>query len=332
MRAACAAGITFLDDARYDDETGTAPIRTGYSEVRFGELFRAAGRPRGETVVANKLWWEFWPEQDAAAELDASLHRMQLDYVDVIYANPPVNGITIATMVDEVAGLVASGRARRVGDRQLAGRPAARPLAGGDTRRRPATLCRAAAVQPRATGVGRGRGDEAGTRRLRRARGRVVRPRGRRAHGQVRDRPERGPRRGAARRPALRGRGRLRPAAGGPRARARLDTRRARDRVRAPQPQRRERALRRDESRPAPPERGRARGRRRASTTSSGHDCWPSARHPPPGNVPRSRTTTPTPRNHSTSSSPTGYPGTSASSSTGATPKVSTATSTSPSR
>jgi L-glyceraldehyde 3-phosphate reductase len=112
MRAARAAGITFLDDARYDDETGSAPIRTGYSEVRFGELFRAAGWPRAETVVANKLWWEFWPEQDAAAELDASLHRMQLEHVDVIYANPPVNGITIATIVDEVAGLVASGRAR----------------------------------------------------------------------------------------------------------------------------------------------------------------------------------------------------------------------------
>jgi aryl-alcohol dehydrogenase-like predicted oxidoreductase len=112
MRAARDAGITFLDDARYDDETGTAPIRTGYSEVRFGELFRAAGWPRADTVVANKLWWEFWPEQDAAAELDASLQRMRFDHVDVIYANPPINGITIDTMVGEVAGLVAAGKAR----------------------------------------------------------------------------------------------------------------------------------------------------------------------------------------------------------------------------
>jgi aryl-alcohol dehydrogenase-like predicted oxidoreductase len=43
MRAAREAGITFLDDARYNDETGTAPMRTGWSEVVFGELFRAAG-------------------------------------------------------------------------------------------------------------------------------------------------------------------------------------------------------------------------------------------------------------------------------------------------
>jgi len=63
MLAARDAGITFLDDARYDDETGTAPIPTGYSEVLFGELFRQAGWRRDETVVANKLWWEFWPRQ-----------------------------------------------------------------------------------------------------------------------------------------------------------------------------------------------------------------------------------------------------------------------------
>src|SRR4051812_22716045 len=37
MRAAREAGINFLDDARYDDETGTAPIPSGYSEVVFGE-------------------------------------------------------------------------------------------------------------------------------------------------------------------------------------------------------------------------------------------------------------------------------------------------------
>ena len=89
MRAARDLGITFLDDARYDDETGTAPIPTGYSEVIFGELFRAAGWRRDEVVVANKLWWEFWPDQGAAAELDGSLDRMGLDHVDLIYSMEP---------------------------------------------------------------------------------------------------------------------------------------------------------------------------------------------------------------------------------------------------
>jgi L-glyceraldehyde 3-phosphate reductase len=115
MRAASDEGINFFDDARYDDETGTAPMRTGYSEVLFGELFRGAGIRRDEAVVTNKLWWEFWPEQSAAAELDASLQRMRFEYVDVIYANPPPQGLSAADLVTEVGGLVASGKARAWG-------------------------------------------------------------------------------------------------------------------------------------------------------------------------------------------------------------------------
>lgn len=115
LRAAREEGINFLDDARYDDETGTAPIPTGYSEVVFGELFRGAGIRRDEAVVANKLWWEFWPEQDAAAELDASLRRMGFGYVDVIYANAPPEGMAVADLVAAAGGLIASGKARSWG-------------------------------------------------------------------------------------------------------------------------------------------------------------------------------------------------------------------------
>ena len=115
MTAARDAGITFLDDARYNDETGTAPIASGYSEVVFGELFRATGWIRDEVVVANKLWWEFWPEQDAAAELDASLGRMGLDHVDLIYSMMPPDGLSIFDLVGQVAALVTSGRARAWG-------------------------------------------------------------------------------------------------------------------------------------------------------------------------------------------------------------------------
>ena len=115
MRAAQEHGFNFLDDARYNDETGRAPIATGYSEVVFGELFRAAGWNRADTVVANKLWWEFWPEQNAAAELDGSLARMGFEYVDLIYANPPPDGLPVGEMVAEVGELVQSGRARAWG-------------------------------------------------------------------------------------------------------------------------------------------------------------------------------------------------------------------------
>src|SRR5580693_6364677 len=106
LRAAWDEGINFFDDARYDDETGTAPMRTGYSEVVFGRLFRAAGVPRDQAVVANKLWWEFWPEQSAAAELDASLRRMEFDHVDLIYANEPPEALSLPEMVAVVGGLL----------------------------------------------------------------------------------------------------------------------------------------------------------------------------------------------------------------------------------
>jgi L-glyceraldehyde 3-phosphate reductase len=112
LRAAREEGITFFDDARYNDETGTAPIPTGYSEVLFGELFRGAGLRRADTVVANKLWWEFWPEQSAAAELEASLRRMRFDHVDLIYASPPPAGLAVPDLVTAVGGLVAAGKAR----------------------------------------------------------------------------------------------------------------------------------------------------------------------------------------------------------------------------
>src|SRR4051794_28883548 len=72
MQAAREAGVDFLDDARY----GAAG--TGDSEALFGELFRAAGWVRDEVVIANKLWWEFWPGQSAQEELELSLGRMGL--------------------------------------------------------------------------------------------------------------------------------------------------------------------------------------------------------------------------------------------------------------
>jgi len=115
MRAAQEVGIDFLDDSRYDDETGTAPIPTGYSEVVFGELFRAVGWRRDAVTVANKLWWEHWPDEDAAAELDGSLGRMGLDHVDLIYAIRPPAHLAVEDVVGQVAGLIQSGRARAWG-------------------------------------------------------------------------------------------------------------------------------------------------------------------------------------------------------------------------
>jgi aryl-alcohol dehydrogenase-like predicted oxidoreductase len=115
MRKARELGINFLDDARYNDETGAAPMKTGYSEVVFGELFRVSGWKRDEVVLANKLWWEFWPEQKAAAELDASLERMGMDYIDLGYAERPPQGLGMEEIVHDIGALIRAGKLRAWG-------------------------------------------------------------------------------------------------------------------------------------------------------------------------------------------------------------------------
>ena len=115
IRAAREAGINFLDDARYNDETGHAPLPTGYSEVVFGELFRASDWRRDEVVVSNKLWWEFWPDQSPAQELAGSLARMGLDHVDLIYSEVPPDGVGLEDAIDMITGLIRAGAARAWG-------------------------------------------------------------------------------------------------------------------------------------------------------------------------------------------------------------------------
>jgi aryl-alcohol dehydrogenase-like predicted oxidoreductase len=115
LQAARARGIGFLEVARYNDESGTAPIPTGYSEVVFGEAFAASGWPRDEVTIAAKLWWEFWPEQTPEQELEASLQRTGLEQFDFVYCDPPPPALPMFDVVSAVAELVSSGRVRAWG-------------------------------------------------------------------------------------------------------------------------------------------------------------------------------------------------------------------------
>jgi aryl-alcohol dehydrogenase-like predicted oxidoreductase len=107
---ALASGIDFLDDARYNDETGRAPLATGYSEVLFGELFAAVGADRDAVIISNKLWWEFWPEQDAVSELEGSLERMGFDRLDLLYSSTLPDSVPVPVAVEQIAGVLATGR------------------------------------------------------------------------------------------------------------------------------------------------------------------------------------------------------------------------------
>jgi L-glyceraldehyde 3-phosphate reductase len=115
LNAAREHGIDFLEVARYNDLSGRAPIPTGYSEVVFGEVLRRSGWPREAVTIAEKLWWEFWPGQTAAQELDASLERTGLDHVDFVYSDPPPPELPLEEVVDAVGGLLRAGKVRAWG-------------------------------------------------------------------------------------------------------------------------------------------------------------------------------------------------------------------------
>lgn len=112
MQAAIDAGINFLDDARYDDTSGNAPISTGYSEVVFGNLLRAGGFDREALTISNRLWFEFYPEQSIEDEVDASLQRIGIDYFDLVFCFTPPESRTPAQLVEELDALITTGKVR----------------------------------------------------------------------------------------------------------------------------------------------------------------------------------------------------------------------------
>jgi aryl-alcohol dehydrogenase-like predicted oxidoreductase len=115
IEAGLAAGINFLDDARYDDKTGTQPLKTGYSEVLFGRLLRQIGVSRASLVIGNKLWFEFFPGESIEGEIDGSLGRLEMDYLDIEYCVPPPDSLPMAEMIAALDRVIASGKLRAWG-------------------------------------------------------------------------------------------------------------------------------------------------------------------------------------------------------------------------
>ena len=112
MSVAIEAGFTFFDDARYTDRTGSLPMESGYSEVVFGNLLRKGGWPREQLFIADKLWFEFFPQQGCEAELDAAMARMQTDYIDLLYCAPPPDDMPLEDLIETMHGLVRAGKTR----------------------------------------------------------------------------------------------------------------------------------------------------------------------------------------------------------------------------
>ncbi|RKP08040.1 voltage-dependent potassium channel, beta subunit [Thamnocephalis sphaerospora] len=86
IRTAYELGINFFDTAEV--------YENGQSEVDMGEAIRRGGWKRSDLVISTKLFLSGTGPNDAGLSrkhivegLDASLKRLQMDYVDIVYAH-----------------------------------------------------------------------------------------------------------------------------------------------------------------------------------------------------------------------------------------------------
>ena len=109
MQAAYEAGVNFFDNAEaYAD---------GEAEVIMGKVIKRAGWKRSDLVISTKLFWGGSGPNDRGLSrkhilegADASLARMQLDYVDLMYCHRPDSETPIEETVRAMSHLVNQGK------------------------------------------------------------------------------------------------------------------------------------------------------------------------------------------------------------------------------
>src|SRR5437764_8176785 len=111
--AAFDAGINFFDTANV--------YGRGAAETAWGEIL--SGRPRDSYVLATKVWGQMSDDPSdrglsaahIAKEIDASLRRLQTDYVDLYQAHRFDAGVPIEDTIEALQLVVAQGKARYLG-------------------------------------------------------------------------------------------------------------------------------------------------------------------------------------------------------------------------
>src|SRR5947209_11245251 len=111
--AAFEAGINFFDTANV--------YGRGAAESAWGEIL--AGRPRGSYVLATKVHGQMSDDSadrglsgaQIAKQIDASLARLQTDYVDLYQAHRFDPDVPIEETIEALQQVVASGKARYLG-------------------------------------------------------------------------------------------------------------------------------------------------------------------------------------------------------------------------
>jgi voltage-dependent potassium channel beta subunit len=88
MKAAYDAGVNYFDNAE--------SYAHGNAEVVMGNVFKKTDWKRSELVISTKIFWGGkFPNQTGLSRkhiiegIEASLHRLQMDYVDLIFCHRP---------------------------------------------------------------------------------------------------------------------------------------------------------------------------------------------------------------------------------------------------
>lgn len=111
-------GITHFDLA---NNYGPPP---GAAEDRVGRILAADFRAyRDELILSTKAGWDMWPgpygnwgsRKYLLASLDASLKRLQVDYVDIFYSHRPDPGTPLEETLGALDSAVRSGKALYTG-------------------------------------------------------------------------------------------------------------------------------------------------------------------------------------------------------------------------
>jgi aryl-alcohol dehydrogenase-like predicted oxidoreductase len=150
---AAGAGINFLDTADIYPLGGTWES-AGRTEEIIGRWLRAKGASRrGEFIIAtkaaNKVGPNPWDQGNSRKHLldaiDASLKRLQTDYVDLYQLHHDDPATPLDESLEALDVIVRSGRARYIGVSNFLAYRLARALGRADARR----LTRLVSVQPR---------------------------------------------------------------------------------------------------------------------------------------------------------------------------------------
>ncbi len=84
-----------------------------FNEVAVGEVIRSCGIPREELFVTTKLFPQSYPYEQCAADIDATLARLGLNYVDLLLFHQPYGDYASGWRAMEEA--VAAGKVRAIG-------------------------------------------------------------------------------------------------------------------------------------------------------------------------------------------------------------------------